>query len=35
MQQKGTWLVPTLYTFQHGVAVGASLGADPTSELLQ
>jgi imidazolonepropionase-like amidohydrolase len=31
MQQKGTWLVPTLYTFQHGVAVGASLGADPAS----
>jgi len=31
MQQKGTWLVPTLYTFQHGVEVGASLGADPAS----
>jgi len=31
MQQKGTWLVPTLFTFQHGVEEGASLGADPTS----
>ncbi len=31
MQQKGTWLVPTLYTFQHGVEIGASLGADPAS----
>ena len=31
MEQKGTWLVPTLYTFQHGVEVGASLGADPVS----
>ncbi len=31
MQQKGAWLVPTLYTFQHGVEVGASLGADPAS----
>jgi imidazolonepropionase-like amidohydrolase len=31
MQQKGTWLVPTLYTFQHGVEVGASLGADSAS----
>jgi imidazolonepropionase-like amidohydrolase len=29
MEQRGTWLVPTLYTFQHGVEVGASLGADP------
>lgn len=28
MQSKGTWLVPTLYTFQHGVEVGTSLGAD-------
>jgi len=28
MEQKGTWLVPTLYTFQHGVEVGTSLGAD-------
>ena len=31
MEQKGTWLVPTLYTFQHGVEVGSSLGADPAS----
>ncbi len=31
MQQRGTWLVPTLYTFQHGVEVGGSLGADPSS----
>jgi imidazolonepropionase-like amidohydrolase len=31
MEQKGTWLVPTLYTFQHGVEVGASLGADPAT----
>ena len=31
MEQKGTWLVPTLFTFQHGVEVGASLGADPAS----
>lgn len=29
MEQRGTWLVPTLYTFQHGVEVGTSLGADP------
>jgi imidazolonepropionase-like amidohydrolase len=29
MEQRGTWLVPTLYTFQHGVEEGASLGADP------
>jgi imidazolonepropionase-like amidohydrolase len=28
MQSKGTWLVPTLFTFQHGVEVGTSLGAD-------
>lgn len=31
MEQKGTWLVPTLYTFQHGVEVGTSLGADPVT----
>src|SRR5579859_1379334 len=31
MEARGTWLVPTLYTFQHGVEVGASLGADPVS----
>ena len=29
MEQHGTWLVPTLYTFQHGVEQGTSLGADP------
>lgn len=29
MEQKGTWLVPTLYTFQHGVETGASHGASP------
>jgi imidazolonepropionase-like amidohydrolase len=29
MEQHSTWLVPTLYTFQHGVEQGASLGADP------
>jgi imidazolonepropionase-like amidohydrolase len=29
MEQRGIWLVPTLYTFQHGVEEGASLGADP------
>ena len=29
MEQRGTWLVPTLYTFQHGVEQGTSLGADP------
>jgi imidazolonepropionase-like amidohydrolase len=29
MEQRGTWLVPTLYTFQHGVETGASHGADP------
>lgn len=31
MEQKGTWLVPTLFTFQHGVEVGLSLGLDPVS----
>jgi imidazolonepropionase-like amidohydrolase len=29
MEKHGTWLVPTLFTFQHGVEVGNSLGADP------
>ncbi len=29
MERKGTWLVPTLYTFQHGAEQGTSLGADP------
>ena len=31
MAQRGTWLVPTLYAFQHGVEKGGSLGADPAS----
>lgn len=31
MAQHGTWLVPTLYAFQHGVEKGAALGADPAS----
>src|SRR5215470_12016525 len=31
MAQKGTWLVPTLYTFQHGVELGTSHGQDPIS----
>jgi imidazolonepropionase-like amidohydrolase len=31
MEARGTWLVPTLFTFQHGVEVGASQGADPVS----
>jgi imidazolonepropionase-like amidohydrolase len=29
MEQRGTWLVPTLYTFQWGVLHDAELGADP------
>lgn len=32
MAQRGTWLVPTLFTFQHGVDVGLSLGQDPASQ---
>jgi len=31
MAKRGTWLVPTLYTFQRSPAVAASLGADPVS----
>ena len=31
MAQRGTWLVPTLYTFQHGVEVGLTHGMDPVS----
>jgi imidazolonepropionase-like amidohydrolase len=31
MAQRGTWLVPTLYVFQHVVEKGTSLGADPAS----
>lgn len=30
MEKQGTWLVPTLFTFQHGVEVGAAYGADPS-----
>ncbi len=31
MARKGTWLVPTLETFQRGPEVAASLGSDPAS----
>src|SRR5712691_4655491 len=31
MAKKGTWLVPTLYTFQLGVELGTSHGQDPIS----
>jgi imidazolonepropionase-like amidohydrolase len=31
MEQRGTWLVPTLYTFQFGVQHDAEFGADPVS----
>jgi len=31
MEQHGTWLVPTLFTFQHAAEVGASWGADPVT----
>jgi imidazolonepropionase-like amidohydrolase len=31
MEKKGTWLVPTLFTFQHGVENGTELGIDPIS----
>lgn len=31
MARKGTWLVPTLYTFQHGAEEGTTLGADPVT----
>lgn len=31
MSKKGTWLVPTLYTFQRGVEIGTNLGQDPIS----
>jgi imidazolonepropionase-like amidohydrolase len=31
MAKRGTWLVPTLFTFQRSPAVAASLGADPVS----
>jgi imidazolonepropionase-like amidohydrolase len=31
MAERGLWLVPTLYTFQHGAEQGTTLGADPVS----
>ena len=31
MEQKGTWLVPTLYCFQHDMETGLSQGRDPVS----
>jgi len=31
MESRGTWLVPTLFTFQHGVEIGTSHGADQVS----
>ena len=31
MANKGTWLVPTLYTFQCGVEIGTGFGQDPIS----
>jgi imidazolonepropionase-like amidohydrolase len=31
MEQKGTWRVPTLYTFQLGVEVGVTHGPDPVA----
>ena len=31
MEQKGTWLVPTLYCFQHDLKTGTSRGRDPRS----
>lgn len=31
MEQKGTWLVPTLYCFQHDMETGLSHGRDPVS----
>lgn len=31
MEQHGTWLVPTLETFQRGLEVGTSTGAEPIS----
>ena len=31
MASKGTWLVPTLYTFQRGVEMGTNFGQDPVS----
>jgi len=31
MALRGTWLVPTLFAFQHGAEIGTSLGADPST----
>jgi imidazolonepropionase-like amidohydrolase len=31
MAKNGTWLVPTLFTFQHGVEIGAEFGVDPVT----
>src|SRR5579864_3708137 len=31
MEKRGTWLIPTLFTFQHGVELGSSLGLDAVS----
>jgi imidazolonepropionase-like amidohydrolase len=31
MERKGTWLVPTLYCFQHDLVTGTSRGRDPRS----
>jgi imidazolonepropionase-like amidohydrolase len=31
MEKRGTWLVPTLFTFQHGAENGTELGIDPIS----
>ena len=31
MEQHGTWLVPTLYCFQHDLETGTSQGRDPDS----
>ncbi len=31
MEQKGTWLVPTLFCFQHDMETGLSQGRDPVS----
>jgi len=31
MEQRGTWLVPTLFAFQHGAETGTAHGADPAS----
>jgi imidazolonepropionase-like amidohydrolase len=29
MERQGTWLVPTLFTFQHGVEIGLEAGQEP------